>query len=343
MSPTRRLSPGTPLTSLRACLAIVTIAALGACAERAREVAPFEPQFGPGGGGPPVKVTGTDPTGAEQEQTLDVRVFGSNFEPGSNAEYTLNGASGKVHTNSTTFVSSSELVTSITIDAEADLGLYDVEVMTPPGKKGVGTELFEVRVKGGGPATVPINFEATGAFVTALESGSITTDSEDLLEFGAGRGDVVRTTHFNLTADIAQATGYAECASKTGNQGPPLSNADMDDLIVLLRDQTRIGGFNGAVDKTSTSTDPGQAVPSDVNHVGSMTSDLDPTPLQHVTVGAFKLLPHEGPTVVEIGTDTYAFSGGVVQIWDRSATVKRHRTLQCPNYDTVIVTIHRLQ
>jgi len=100
-----------------------------------------------GGGGEPA-VDGTQPPGAPQGKTLDVQVFGSSFDQGSNAAFTIDGHPGRVHTNSTHFVSRSELVSNITIDLDADITLYDVEVTTSKGKKGVGADLFSVVAEG---------------------------------------------------------------------------------------------------------------------------------------------------------------------------------------------------
>lgn len=111
-----------------------------------------EPRFakpgggGGGGGGPTVKAT--DPTSGARASTVSVRVMGSNYVAGSRAVWALNGdstfATTKVKTNSTTYVSSKELLASITIEGDANLDLYDVIVITPAGKKGIGIELFEV-------------------------------------------------------------------------------------------------------------------------------------------------------------------------------------------------------
>jgi hypothetical protein len=94
-------------------------------------------------GGEPT-VDDTDPPGASVGTTLDVRIFGSKFDRGSKASFTIDGVPGKVNTNSMRFVSRSELVANITIDTQAETTLYDVEVMTAKGKKGVGADLFEV-------------------------------------------------------------------------------------------------------------------------------------------------------------------------------------------------------
>jgi len=72
-------------------------------------------------------------------------VLGSGFDAGSRVDFLLDGlADAKVRTNSTRYVSSKELVASITIDAEAVPDFRDVAVTTSTGKKGIGTERFQV-------------------------------------------------------------------------------------------------------------------------------------------------------------------------------------------------------
>lgn len=100
------------------------------------------------GGGGGVSVKSTFPATGQLQATLNIRVRGSGFSQGSRAIWALHGDTAlsvtKVRTNSTTYVSSSELTANITIDADATLDLYDVVVITPTGKKGIGIELFEV-------------------------------------------------------------------------------------------------------------------------------------------------------------------------------------------------------
>jgi len=100
-------------------------------------------------------VTSASPAYARRDTTLDVHVFGSGFTAGAAAEWALAGVpnAAKVRTNSTTVVSASELVANITVSADADLAYWDVAVTLIGGKKGVGTEKFEVttaQVLGGG-------------------------------------------------------------------------------------------------------------------------------------------------------------------------------------------------
>ena len=90
-------------------------------------------------------VTSTSPSFGDQGTTIDVHVLGSGFSPGAQATWLLNGvADSHVHTNSTTYVSSSELVANITIASDATLSFWDVQVSLSNGKNGVGSDLFEV-------------------------------------------------------------------------------------------------------------------------------------------------------------------------------------------------------
>lgn len=102
---------------------------------------------GAAAGGDPT-VTAAAPDNATQDTTLDVILTGSNFDAGSSAQWAIAGVpASKVRTNSTSFVSSKRLVANITIAADADPVLYDVIVTTAAGKKGIGTEMFAIRLK----------------------------------------------------------------------------------------------------------------------------------------------------------------------------------------------------
>lgn len=111
-----------------------------------------------GGGGDPT-VEAADPSSAPQDTTLEVRVLGSNFEDGSRVDFLLDGKSTtKVTTNSTRFVSGTELVANITIALDAQADLYDIQVTTSRGKKGVGIELFEITLSKWGQLALEITF-----------------------------------------------------------------------------------------------------------------------------------------------------------------------------------------
>jgi hypothetical protein len=112
-----------------------------------------------GGGGPksPVKVNEADPNEAPQDTTIWVRVIGSGFDDGSVAKWLLAGQSTpKVVVHQTTFVDDKNLDAEVTIALDADVALYDIEVMTLRGKKGIGSELFSVKQKGA-PSDTPVS------------------------------------------------------------------------------------------------------------------------------------------------------------------------------------------
>jgi hypothetical protein len=99
----------------------------------------------PSTGGP--TVTSTLPKSGEKGQTLDVHVYGTGFTAGATATWALHGVAdpSKVKTNSTTFVSSTELIANITIAPDATIDYWDVQVAAAfCCKTGVGTEMFEV-------------------------------------------------------------------------------------------------------------------------------------------------------------------------------------------------------
>ena len=91
-------------------------------------------------------VTSSNPSFADRGTTLDVHVFGSGFTAGAQATWLLHGNADPAHvrTNSTTVVSSTEVVANITVASDADLAFWDVQIALAGGKNGVGTELFEI-------------------------------------------------------------------------------------------------------------------------------------------------------------------------------------------------------
>ncbi len=99
-------------------------------------------------GGTGITVRSTVPSSSPRDTTLDVLVRGSGFERESQVVWALDGdttfQTTKVRTNATTFVTSRELIANVTIEANATLALYDVEVLARGGKKGIGIEIFEV-------------------------------------------------------------------------------------------------------------------------------------------------------------------------------------------------------
>ena len=138
-----RLAPCS-VTRIGASIAILGAVALGCASESTTGLAVPDAMYAKGGGsGPTIK--STNPSRGEPGTTLDVRIFGSGFEAGSQASFALDGVvGGNIVTNSTTVISSGELAANISISSGAELTTYDVIVVTPGGKKGIGTEMFLV-------------------------------------------------------------------------------------------------------------------------------------------------------------------------------------------------------
>jgi hypothetical protein len=136
---------------------------------------------GNGGKGDDLTVTGVDPDSAQQDTTLDVRVFGSGYERGSKVVFERDGvAAEKVTTNSTRFVSSDTLVANVTIALDAETGFYDVAVFSSGRRKGIGAELFKVKLKGRpnyGPA-ITIEFDDGTGYNIRSDDRGIYVDRE---------------------------------------------------------------------------------------------------------------------------------------------------------------------
>jgi len=131
----------------RATVAAVVLS--GGCAEHATapSSADVQVRFARAAGGG-ISIKSAVPASAQISTTLTVQVNGSGFTTGSKATWALDGdtafAVTKIKTNSTTFVSATQLTASITISGDASIDLYDIIVITPTGKKGIGIELFAV-------------------------------------------------------------------------------------------------------------------------------------------------------------------------------------------------------
>ncbi len=90
-------------------------------------------------------VTATDPPyGHQGDLGLVVGISGSGFGSDAVASWERNGAPDpKVNVRSTRYISSTQLEATIDIALDATIAFYDVAVVTK-GKKGIGTERFEV-------------------------------------------------------------------------------------------------------------------------------------------------------------------------------------------------------
>lgn len=142
------------------------------------------------GGGTTPTVTTFNPKQAMQDSTLDVFVTGTGYDASSAVTMLLNGKSTtKVKTNSTTLISSTDLVANITIAADAVVGEYELQVTNAGGKKGIGIEKFEVLLR-----TNPGQWDAPQLTIT-FGQGSGGTD--------ALRGDDVGNSSYPDPGQIA--------------------------------------------------------------------------------------------------------------------------------------------
>jgi hypothetical protein len=158
--------------------------------------------------------------------TIDVHVFGTGFTTDAQATWLLHGAAdpAHVHTNKTTFVSSTELVANVTIASDATLDFWDVQIALAGGKNGVGSELFEVTsAQILGPGTLVGNASVYGmsqnlqvaGFTTGnLGGGFVYDDAAGMVNLGPGQvwtidplGTVIggRDANFIATAWVQQS------------------------------------------------------------------------------------------------------------------------------------------
>jgi hypothetical protein len=100
------------------------------------------------------------PDSANLGTVLDVVVRGSNFATDARVDFALNGLkdSSQIRTNSTRYVSSSEVVANITVSSTATSGQWDVMMS---GKTGIGTETDVFTVKDPSATWVMSSTDAT--------------------------------------------------------------------------------------------------------------------------------------------------------------------------------------
>ena len=172
---------------------------------------------GTGAKGPIVK--STVPSSAPRGTTLTVRVLGSEFVQGSRAVWALNGdttfATTRIRTNTTTFVSSTELAANITISADAALDLFDVVVVTLSGKKGIGIELFTVTLQivdlgvGDGSTAQAINDNNQIVGRGGSGSGAFLWQAGVVTDLGALPGNSAQAMDINASGRVAGTSSNA--------------------------------------------------------------------------------------------------------------------------------------
>ncbi len=154
-----------------------------ACADPNAPGSPVEPvaQLGKGGGGGGPGVTAASPAAAPPDVTLDVQVFGSGFDQGSNAVWIRSDpdSASLVQVNSTAYVSKSELRANITVPAGHVDADYDIEVTTSRGKKGLGAELFSVDQTASVAPTATVYITTSGSGAGIYHDGGPDAEPED--------------------------------------------------------------------------------------------------------------------------------------------------------------------
>jgi len=138
-----------------------------------------------------IVVVGIDPPDAEQGQTLTVKVVGTGFEEGASIRFLVkdSGDDTQISAGTTTFIpedpewddtewaGSDSLQSTITVQPEALVTDYEVEVSASKGRKGKGTT-FYFTVKSN-QATTQCSFEFEAEFRDAVDDGIRTDYPED--------------------------------------------------------------------------------------------------------------------------------------------------------------------
>jgi hypothetical protein len=204
---------------------------LVAC-DGAEQVSPSDPGVlaaKGGGGGPGPKVRQAVPSAAPQDTSLTVRVIGSGFDDGSTVRFLLAGQSTpRMVVHATRFVTDDSLDADLTIAVDADVALYDIEVMTLRGKKGIGAEKFSVKLKGGGPESgIPVTATFRDAPGDGVRSDGNPSYEAVILDLGNLRLDARNDTPRQLCFDFM---GQANAPNVSCDDGYlTTSQADLQD------------------------------------------------------------------------------------------------------------------
>lgn len=128
--------------------AVALAVALGCTDSVGVRVMPTAPQLAKGGGGSGGGSSVSSATPAYGQQGTveeEVTVTGSGFAAGDELRWERGGVpDAKIVVRETRVVSSTQLVATIDIAADAELAFYDIAVYNSGRKKGIGTEMFEV-------------------------------------------------------------------------------------------------------------------------------------------------------------------------------------------------------
>ena len=176
-----------------------------------------------------IQVNSASPSTADQGTiNLNVTVGGKGFKRGAKANFFLSGTQNPdgILVNSTTFVSSVEVVANINVADTATIAKFDIQVQNSDGRIGKGTELFSVLAKGSTSATpqaiVRASFAAANAnnVPYALRSDGLYQpcgwDYVDKTDTCTGLGlpnDVQADASNMLTGDTSWLRTVVQCCS----------------------------------------------------------------------------------------------------------------------------------
>ena len=224
---------------------VTSLVLLQACSDQQPTDVPDSINLARGGGGPDPTVESVTPPEAPQNTTLDVLVKGANFDDGSKVRFLLGGKPTKnIATNSTQFVNG-DLKANITIALDAETVKYDIEVTTSKKRRGIGTELFEVKTnKGVGPDKA-VTFTATVGIVSVGAQPALTAGSATRLNVYNCCGDGFFAT-INLMQTVTDVSPTA-----CGSENDPTGLAAYLTTPQVLGDDEQPGvGFSFQVDRT---------------------------------------------------------------------------------------------
>jgi hypothetical protein len=189
-------------------VAVLTIAACASSHETTGPEIPASAAKAAGG----ITVSSADPAYGKQGETgKQVRIIGSGFEPGDQASWQRNGIPDPAITVlSTQFVSNRELAAVISIAPEAAVALYDIAIVRPGRKGGIGTEMFEVTTvvllsSAGGPVAVANGLNDAGQIV-----GQDGLANAFYWSPGGGTDDLGPGTAYDLDASGTRLVGSNE-------------------------------------------------------------------------------------------------------------------------------------
>jgi uncharacterized membrane protein len=174
----------------------------------------------------PIAVLSAHPATGEQGRTLEVRIEGKGFLDDADATWERDGVTDTlIVVDQVVFVSDTELLATVTIGSEADLGSYDVAVRSSR-KKGIGSE--EPTGVGQDIFTVqPYEPQALGWLGYSLPFASVFDINDDGIVVGAGVSPH-RATFWTLEgsavvfgSDPSSAHGINNHGYIVGSRGAP--------------------------------------------------------------------------------------------------------------------------